>query len=46
VWSESISNQSFGYFNSAESAGLYTLKIEYVNYLGEKEIIVRKLISQ
>ncbi|MEY3236335.1 MAG: hypothetical protein RI883_436 [Bacteroidota bacterium] len=46
VWSESISNQSFGYFNSPESAGLYTLKIEYVNYLGEKEIIVRKLISQ
>ena len=43
---ETIHNQSFGSFNAPNTAGLYTLKIEFLNYLGEKEIISRKLISQ
>ncbi len=46
VSNQRISNQSFGSFSTPESAGLYTLKIEYINYLGDNEIIFRKLISQ
>jgi len=46
VQTENIYNHSFGSFSSPDVSGLYTLKIEYLNYLGEKEIIFSKLICQ
>ena len=46
VQTENIYNHSFGSFSSPVVSGLYTLKIEYINYLGEKEIIFSKLICQ
>jgi choice-of-anchor B domain-containing protein len=46
IMTEKISNQSYGSFSTPEVSGLYTVKIAFVNYLGEQEIAVQKLISQ
>ena len=46
IMTEKISNQSYGSFSTPEVSGLYTVKIAFVNYLGEQEIVVQKLISQ
>jgi len=46
IMTEKISNQSYGSFSTPEISGLYTVKIAFVNYLGEQEIVVQKLISQ
>ena len=43
---EKISNQSYGSFSTPEISGVYTVKIAFINYLGEQEIVVQKLISQ
>lgn len=44
IWTQNSINQSYCSFLSPEVAGFYSLKIEYTNYLGEWEIINRKLI--
>jgi choice-of-anchor B domain-containing protein len=46
IMTEKISNQSYGSFSTPEISGVYTAKIAFVNYLGEQEIVVQKLISQ
>jgi len=46
IMTEKISNQSYGSFSTPDISGLYTVKIAFVNYLGEQEIVVQKLISQ
>ena len=46
IMTEKISNQSYGSFSTPEISGFYIIKIAFVNYLGEQEIVVQKLISQ
>lgn len=46
IWSENVLNQSYGTFKSPKTAGFYSVKIEYTNYLGEWEFGIKKLIVQ
>lgn len=46
IWANEISSQSYLLVNSPKTAGVYSLQIEYTNYLDDLIVLHKKLIVQ